>query len=85
MQKFCPNNELCKYQVGSQCRDKCASESSALSACYPAVPRKNWRHSNGYICCGTMRIMKADFDTSPSDDVKKQYLDAICEAMNTAG
>ena len=49
---------------------------------YPVVRRSGWRHAQGFICCGTMRIARADFDTDPCDEVAKQYLDAICDAMN---
>ena len=50
---------------------------------YPAVPRSGWRHAQGYIFCGTMRILKADFDTDPCAEVAAQYFDAICDAMNS--
>lgn len=49
---------------------------------YPVVRRSGWRHNQGFICCGTLRIARADFDTDPCDEVAKQYLDAICDAMN---
>ena len=42
----------------------------------------NWRHANGLLICGTLRIAKADFDTDPSDEFKAEIFDQICEAMN---
>lgn len=27
-----------------------------------------WRYNNGYLCCGTLRIFRADFDTNPSQE-----------------
>ncbi len=43
---------------------------------------RRWRHSNGTVCCGTMRIMRCDFDTNPSDDYKKEVLDWVCDTLN---
>lgn len=38
------------------------------------------------IFCGTLRIAKADFDTDPSDQFKRDLFDEICRSMNaTAG
>lgn len=42
----------------------------------------NWHHANGYVCCGTLRIFKADFDTNPSDDFKQELTDWVCETLN---
>ena len=41
-----------------------------------------WRHSKGYIICGTVRIAVQDFDTDPSEEFKKEILDWICETLN---
>ena len=46
------------------------------------VPRKGWRHSNGMLFCGTLRIARVDFDTDPAWDVQEIWLDTICNAMN---
>jgi len=37
-----------------------------------------FRHSNGVICCGSLRVARADFDTNPPADVQKEILDALC-------
>lgn len=41
-----------------------------------------WRHSHGVICCGSLRIAQADFDTDPASEVQKQILDQLCESAN---
>ncbi len=41
-----------------------------------------WRHNNGYICCGTLRIAVQDFDTDPSEERKKLILDWMVAALN---
>lgn len=46
------------------------------------VPPKHFRHNNGFICSGTLRIAREDFDTAPTDAVKKEYLDALCDTGN---
>lgn len=44
--------------------------------------KAHFRHNNGYICCGTLRIAKEDIDTNPSDTFKKELFDWICETLN---
>jgi len=41
-----------------------------------------WRHNAGIICCGTLRIAQADFDTDPTEEVKKEILDWVCKTLN---
>ena len=50
----------------------------------PERVRGRWRHSNGMIFCGTMRMLKADFDTDPCDQVRDAWLQQVCDAMNDA-
>lgn len=40
--------------------------------------RRTFRHNNGYICCGTLRIARADFDTDPTPENQKEILDDLC-------
>lgn len=42
----------------------------------------DWRHTNGYLICGTMRIARMDFDTDPSDEFKQQLFDWIVDTLN---
>ncbi|MDH5573660.1 MAG: hypothetical protein OEY89_17985 [Gammaproteobacteria bacterium] len=42
----------------------------------------NWRHSNGIIFCGSLRIAIRDFDTNPSEKVAKECFDWVCETLN---
>lgn len=41
-----------------------------------------WRHNEGMLFCGTMRIGRMDFDTDPSDEFKQMVYDEICRRMN---
>lgn len=52
----------------------------------PPLPilRGRWRHSNGMIFCGTLRIAKGDFDTNPHPDFCALVFDDICRTMNKA-
>lgn len=43
-----------------------------------------WRHSNGYICCGTLRVLITDIDTNPSKEFVDTLLDWICKTLNAA-
>lgn len=48
----------------------------------PKPLRGEWRHSNGIICCGSLRIAVADFDTQPSPEFVTEVFDWICKTMN---
>lgn len=42
-----------------------------------------WRNGNNqFLCCGTMRVAREDFDTNPSEEYKKEVFDWICDALN---
>lgn len=43
-----------------------------------------WRCSDGYICCGTLRIARWDFDTSPAPAVRETILRQMEWSLNTA-
>jgi len=42
----------------------------------------HFRHNNGFICAGSLRIAREDFDTNPSDTFKKELFDWICKTLN---
>jgi hypothetical protein len=48
------------------------------------LPGSKWRWANGMIFCGTLRIVKADFDTDPSPEFCKRVFDYICDTLNAA-
>jgi hypothetical protein len=48
---------------------------------YPTFGR--WHHGNGVLCCGTVRIARADFDTEPTQKIQDEYFDHICQVLNT--
>ena len=41
-----------------------------------------WRYSNGYLFCGTLRIMRVDFDTNPSDEVIEEIMKWVINTLN---
>ena len=45
----------------------------------------HWRHSNGVLCCGSLRIATDNFDTSPSADFVAEIWTWICETLNKGG
>ncbi len=42
----------------------------------------DWRHGNGFVCCGSVRIFRADIDTNPCEQYTKELLDWVCETLN---
>jgi len=57
-----------------------------IHECVYFVPDKvlpgEWRHNNGYVCCGSMRIFKTDIDTNPSDSFTNELLDWVVSQLN---
>lgn len=43
-----------------------------------------WRHGNGAVCCGSLRVLRVDFDTAPAPNVQAEVLDWLCAALNAA-
>lgn len=43
-----------------------------------------FRHSNGVICCGSLRVARADFDNNTAPEVQKEILDALCASRPPA-
>lgn len=59
----------------------------ALAGQVVAVARQytdglRFHHGNGFLCMGTMRIARADFDTSPSAEYQAGVFEEICAVMN---
>jgi len=42
-----------------------------------------WHHGNGVLCCGTLRIASANFDTNPTKEIQNAVFQDICDTMNT--
>jgi hypothetical protein len=55
---------------------RCAAET------IPKVLLGEWRHNNGYVCCGTMRIFNTCIDTNPSDAFTNELLDWVVSQLN---
>ncbi len=47
----------------------------------PPLPGE-WRHNQGMIFCGTIRVAVQDFDNEPSDERKIEILDWMVMALN---
>lgn len=41
-----------------------------------------WHHGHGILCCGTLRIMRADFDTNPSTAFQGTLFNQVCGTLN---
>ena len=72
----------CDFEVPGYCED-------CNLAPKPKTERKpplqgTWRHSNGVICNGTLRIAQESFDTSPAPEYRDEVLDWMCETLNKA-
>lgn len=43
-----------------------------------------WHHGDGFVVCGTLRVLWADFDTTPSAEFQQRFLAWLCETMNAS-
>nr|BDD48124.1 hypothetical protein 40 [Balneolaceae bacterium] len=41
-----------------------------------------WRYSDGYLYCGTIRIGALSLDTNPTDEVRDEIGEWICKKLN---
>lgn len=41
-----------------------------------------WHHGNGVLVCGTIRVAVESFDTQPTQELRDQMFDWICETLN---
>lgn len=41
-----------------------------------------WRHNNGFIFNGTLRVLRGDFDTNPADEFVTEVMDWIIGRLN---
>jgi hypothetical protein len=41
-----------------------------------------WHHGNGELCNGSLRIATASIDTNPTDSVRDEILEWICNTLN---
>lgn len=53
-----------------------------------AVPAREytdgrWHHGNGYLCMGTLRVARADFDTNPPEEFQTAFFEEMCAVLNT--
>lgn len=42
----------------------------------------NWHHGNGEICNGSLRVATASIDTNPTDSVRDEILEWMCNTLN---
>jgi hypothetical protein len=52
--------------------------------CCSAPLSGEWRHAEGFLICGTLRIARVDFDTDPSEGFRVRMFDWICDTLNAA-
>lgn len=41
-----------------------------------------WHHGANYICCGTLRVFRKDFDTSPTLEFETDVMKWVCDRLN---
>lgn len=67
------------------------SQGDALRLWYNGIPHPQpdqvpfegeYRVSNGFLCNGSVRLMRADFDTNPSDEFKREFYDYLLRCLN---
>lgn len=58
----------------AQSADPCGGKVVPLS--------RHWRHGNGVVSCGTLRIFSENFDTQPADAVKTEIVQWVCDTLN---
>jgi hypothetical protein len=75
--------QLCQSKQKIERLDAKNVRLQAQLASHAPILRGRWRHSNGMIFCGTLRIAKADFDTNPSPEFCAKVFDDICNTMNS--
>lgn len=65
--------------IRSQIEDFIGTKNSAAAE---PVLESRWRHANGFLMCGTLRIAREDFDTDPDEKFKRLVFDQIVNALN---
>lgn len=58
----------------------------SLGGAVPVAPDApltgQWRYSNGVLCCGTLRVMRDDWDTNPAPEFRAQVMEWACRTLN---
>jgi hypothetical protein len=57
-------------------------ESQAEKLAERAPLTGKWHHGNGELCNGSLRIATASIDTNPTDSVRDEILEWICNTLN---
>lgn len=47
------------------------------------ILKGRWHYGNLHLCCGTLRIMRADFDTITDLSEQNKIMQNICDILNT--
>lgn len=87
--KICPecgSNNVMIFDADNDICDSCKKWFPAVADMQPGKPLLgDWRHGNGYVCCGSMRIFRTDIDTNPSEEYTNKLLDWVCKTLNRGG
>lgn len=80
----CVHKEL--FKINNKISDEIKSATMGKMKCLTKKPplTAEWRHNNGYLICGTLRIARADFDNDPSQEFKGEVLDWVVDIINAA-
>jgi len=44
-----------------------------------------WRHGQGFVMWGTLRVLRSDFDTTPHEIYQYEMLNHVCDTLNAGG
>lgn len=62
--------------------DKAQSLIDAVTPLYEAGLYSRFHHGNGFMCAGTLRVLRADFDTQPRQEFQDAFFNQVCGSMN---
>lgn len=91
--KFLKDYDAGKYPLSEEDRAALARaaktfalESPAEAEAHAAFPPLlgEWRANNGYLCNGTLRVARTDFDTDPSPKFRREVFEWIAKTLNEA-
>jgi hypothetical protein len=57
---------------------------AAIKAEIEPLLKGRWHHGNGVLCCGTLRVASANFDTIADIAQQNEVLQNLCDLLNAA-
>lgn len=80
-------SENCRFCSDCPCKDFHTEPQVGVEIPYPQTDQapleSEYRVSNGFLCNGSVRLMRADFDTNPSDVFKQEFYDYLLRCLHS--